>query len=195
MYELGAAIACNKPVVIISCSGSHAFPFDIRHRAVIEYSRDSTSDFEKLKSEITKKLLAILKTQAEVQEIVTASPVKSTEGLKPSEITALAFIMANRDYSDGNVRYRVIRDDMERAGYTDLATGLALTALGRKGLVDSAQDGSGGFNEEIWTVYRLTGAGEDWLLDNQDLLELRRQPKSAQKRANPMLITDDDVPF
>src|SRR4051794_19493981 len=33
MYELGAAIACATPVVIICSSGSQAFPFDIRHRA------------------------------------------------------------------------------------------------------------------------------------------------------------------
>src|SRR5947209_11905521 len=68
MYELGAAIASGKPVVIISSSGSQAFPFDIRHRAIIEYSRDSSSDFDKLKTEITKRLLAIVRTQAEVQE-------------------------------------------------------------------------------------------------------------------------------
>src|SRR6266404_4777595 len=114
MYELGAAIAGGKHVVMISSSGSHEFPFDIRHRTIIEYSRDSSSDFEKLKAEITKRLLAIIKKQAEVQEIVTASPVKSTQGLKPNEITALALVMANRDASDSGVLPSAIRDDMER---------------------------------------------------------------------------------
>jgi len=195
MYELGAAIASNKNVVIISSSGSEEFPFDIRHRAVIKYSRDSSSDFEKLKEEITKRLLAILKKQAEVQEIVT-SPVKSTQGLKPNEITALALVMANRDYNDGGVLPSAIRDDMERAGFTRLATGLAFTSLERQGLLVSDLESGSSFNNDPWPIYKLTGTGEDWLLENQDRLELRVQSR-IQKRIAVELppITDEDVPF
>jgi hypothetical protein len=197
MYELGAAIAGGKNVVIISSSGSQEFPFDIRHRTIIEYSRDSSSDFEKLKAEITKRLLAIIKKQVEVQEIVTASPVKSTQGLKPNEITALALVMANRDSSDGGVLPSAIRDDMVRAGFTHLATGLALTSLERQGLLASDLDHSGNFNDDPWTIYKLTSKGEDWLLENQDRLELRLQPKPPQKRLaiDRPPITDEDVPF
>ena len=196
MYELGAAIASGKHVVIISSSGSQEFPFDIRHRAIIEYSRDSTSDFEKLRAEITKRLLAILKKQEEVQEIVTASPVKSTQGLKPNEITALALVMANRDYSDGGVLPSAIRDDMERAGFTYLATGLALTSLERQGLLASSLEHSSDFNEPSWTIYKLTSKGEDWLLENQDRLELRQQPNPLQRQlAVDRPLTDEDVPF
>jgi hypothetical protein len=198
MYELGAAIATNKPVLIISSSGSQEFPFDIRHRAIIEYSRDSSSDFEKLKVEITKRLIAIVKTRAEVQEIVSASPVKSTHGLKPHEITALALIMANRDYGDGGVMPSAIRDDMGRAGYTYLATGLALTALQKQGFVISEMQHSSNFNEEPWTIYKLTSDGEEWLLENQERLDLRQQPKSSRSSVRnlaPGPITDDDVPF
>jgi hypothetical protein len=148
MYELGAATASNKNVVIISSSGSEEFPFDIRHRAVIKYSRDSSSDFEKLKEEITKRLLAILKRQ-----------------------------VANRDYNDGGVLPSAIRDDMERAGFTRLATGLAFTSLERQGLLVSDLESSSSFNSDPWPIYKLTGTGEDWLLENQDRLELRVKPR------------------
>src|ERR1017187_4179022 len=42
MYELGYAIASGKDVVII-CSNqlADAFPFDIRHRGIIQYAADS----------------------------------------------------------------------------------------------------------------------------------------------------------
>ena len=129
MYELGAAIASEKPVVIISSTGSQVFLFDIRHRAIIEYSRDSSSDFDRLKADITKRLVAIIKTQANVQAIVAASPLKSAQGSKPNEITALALLMANRDGSSDGVVPSTIRDNMEQAGFTNLATGLALTSL------------------------------------------------------------------
>jgi hypothetical protein len=193
MYELGAAIASGKPVVIISSSGSQAFPFDIRHRTIIEYSRDSSSDFEKLKNDITKRLIAILKKQEEVQEIVSASPVKSTHGLKPHEITALALIMANRDYSDGGVMPGAIREDMQRAGFTYLATGLALTALQKQRFVISEMVQSGNYDEP-WTIHKLTEEGEEWLLQNQERLDLRQEPKSVVTRGR-RTITDDDVPF
>src|SRR5260370_8932251 len=71
MYELGAAIAGGKHVVIISSSGSQAFPFDIRHRTIVEYSPDSSSDFQKLKAEKTKRLLTILKHQPTLHENAT----------------------------------------------------------------------------------------------------------------------------
>ena len=46
-YELGYAFAVNRPVIMI-CSSERqgAFPFDIQHRAVINYSPDSPSGFE-----------------------------------------------------------------------------------------------------------------------------------------------------
>jgi hypothetical protein len=198
MYELGAAFASGKPVVIISSSGSKAFPFDIRHRTIVEYSRESSSDFEKLKTEITQRLVAIVETEAEVQDIVSASPVGSTRGLKPNEITALALLMANRDSKDGGVLPSAIGDGMKRAGYTPLATNLALTVLERQGLVISEWvRGDSYNNEEPWTVYRLTNEGENWLLDNQDRLELRLEAKPAPRaiRSSQQRITDDDVPF
>jgi hypothetical protein len=59
--------------------------------------------------------------------------VKSRQSLKTNEITALAFVMANREWSDDGVSTSTIRADIERAGFTLLAAGLALTSLERQG--------------------------------------------------------------
>jgi hypothetical protein len=100
MYELGYAIASNKEVVII-CAAHQAerFPFDIQHRGIITYTLESASDFEQLKTAVTNKIKALLKRRAITQQIAEVSPVKSTHGLQPNEITALALIMANVDSS------------------------------------------------------------------------------------------------
>jgi hypothetical protein len=204
MYEIGAAIGGGKDVLMISSTGAAKFPFDIRHRTVIEYTQDSTSDFEKLKSEITKRLKAIVKKQGEIQEIVSASPVKSTEGLKPQEMAALALVMAGRDDAGDGVAPSAIRDDMDRAGFTRLATGLALASLARQGLLEATYALGGDFDDSSYAVYTLTETGEDWLLNNQDRFELRSEPKPQRQRTpSPRLpqalsasgVGDDDVPF
>lgn len=193
MYELGFALASGKDVVII-CSNqpSAKFPFDIQHRGIIQYAADSISDFEKLKSEITKKIEALVKKQASVQNIVAASPVRTTEGLLPHEMSALAIILANRRGDDGGASLWSVKSDMDRAGFNDAATNLALISLGAKSLIQETPllDQNG----EPDASYALTSAGVRWLLSNQDKLELRkpsrRQPVNVEQR-----ITEDDVPF
>jgi nucleoside 2-deoxyribosyltransferase len=90
MYELGFAIASGKDVILIcSTQRSEKFPFDIQHRGIIQYTPDSASDFDKLKTDISNKAKALLKKQATTREIASASPVKSTEGLANQEILEL----------------------------------------------------------------------------------------------------------
>ena len=196
MYELGFAIASGKDVVII-CSNQLAdkYPFDIQHRGIIQYASDSASDFEKLKGDITNRLKALLKRQESVREIVSSSPVKNTMGLQPHQIAALAFVMANRESEADGVRTYTIRQNMENAGFTALATSLALTHLSRIKFVEAIEEHD--INGEPWFRYKLLTAGEDWLLDNQDRLELRLtgEPLPLQVLPPNQRITDDDVPF
>jgi nucleoside 2-deoxyribosyltransferase len=187
MYELGYAIASGKEVVII-CASTQAdkFPFDIQHRGIITYALDSTSDFEQLKAGITLKIKALLKKQAATQQIASVSPIKSTHGLQPSEVAALAMVMANIDSSADSVSTYIIKQDMEKAGFTRLATQLALTRLSRMNFV--AADEESDMNGNRFYVYRLLDGGEVWLLENQDKLELRVAPPDS-------VINDDDIPF
>lgn len=196
MYELGFAITSSRDVVIItSTQRPERFPFDIQHRGIIEYTPDSVSDFDRLKEDITNKLRALMKTQEHVQEIVSASPVKSTQGLQPHQIAALAFVMANRETQVDGVSTYTIRRNMTDAGYTELATSLALTHLSRIGFAETIEDHD--MNGEPFFRYRLLTGGEDWLLENQDRFELRRseKPPRQQRTTFEQGITDDDVPF
>jgi len=200
MYELGYAIASGKDVVII-CSAQEAgkFPFDIQHRGIIQYAPESRSDFDKLKADITNRLKALLRKQSEVHQIASVSLVKNTQGLQPIEISALAFVMANVDSSEDTVAAYVIKNDMESAGYTKLASQLALTQLSRIKFVQAIQTSDSYHNGE-YIAYRMLEAGEDWLLQNQDKLNLRVAAKTSRSTKTlldigPMDISDDDIPF
>ena len=86
---------------------------------------------------------------------------------------------------------------MERAGYTKAATHLGLIRLTRLGFVEPFEDCEEG-REGTWMAYRLTAKRQDWLLDNQDQLEMRlaRRPAAMTPAPRKQLgISDDDVPF
>src|ERR1035441_6206907 len=185
MYELGYAIASTKDVILISANQTIAFPFDIQHRGIIQYSLDSASDFEQLKKTITNRLKALLKKQVATQKIVSASPVKSTEGLQPNEISALALVMASVDSPESMVSAYIVKQAMERAGYTNLAANLALARLSKMRLVEAGEDTD--YNGQPFVAYKILEEGQNWLFDNQEKLELRIKPQAP--------LDDNDIPF
>jgi nucleoside 2-deoxyribosyltransferase len=198
MYEIGYAIASNKDLVFVCARNGEKFPFDIQHRGIIQYDTDSASDFTVLREAISKKILGILKKQQKTEQIAIA-PVKSTDGLQPHEFTALALIVGNVE-GQGGVGSYLIKQEMERAGYNKAAAQIALISLGRKNFVEAFEDSD--YNgDETWTAYRLLSAGEDWLLENLEKLELRRTASSPKKLTvrTPRIVSDgigdDDVPF
>jgi hypothetical protein len=79
---------------------------------------------------------------------------------------------------------------MEKAGYTRLATQLALTRLTRMQFVEAGEDSD--YNGNPFVSYRMLEAGENWLLENQEKLELKLAPRPPRQSKNPF---DDDVPF
>lgn len=196
MYELGYAIALGKDVVII-CSNqlSDRFPFDIQHRGIIQYASDSASDFDRLKVDISNRIRTLLKKQATTESIAAASPVKTMEGLRPHEVASLAFVMVNADVGGSGAISYLIKNDMERAGYTLVAAQLGLMRLTRLGLIEAFEDSD--VNGNPFTAYRITQSGEDWLLDNQDKLQIRVSddpPRQPELEFNEV-ITDVDMPF
>jgi hypothetical protein len=101
-------------------------------------------------------------------------------------------IMKNRLVPEAGVMPNDIRKDMNRAGYTDIATTLSLAHLTRKKLIepkDIEDDGVDG--PYTYTEYALTASGLDWMLDNQHRFKLRYDedaPKAPE-------ISDEDIPF
>jgi hypothetical protein len=161
---------------------------------VIQYSSDSASDFEKLKNDITNRIKALIKKQAATQDIASASPVKSSHGLQPNEFAALAFVMSNSDDGSSGVTIHSLKSDMAKAGYTVAATQLGIIRLTRLKLVEAYEEGDYE-SDRTWTAYRLTTAGEDWLLANQGRLEMRHSTGPSGGIPIEESITDDDVPF
>ena len=183
-YELGFAVASHQPIVMI-CKKGRTLPFDTHHRSTIFYTQESPRDFEQLKNEITSRLKAVLERRAKVQRVVSGSPIKATRGLEPHEIAALALVIANRDSIEDYASMHQIKNGMRKAGYSDVATGVALTSLTRKTYVKSEnlEDYEGCRFDAYW----LMPQGEEWLLVNQNKLELRVQEDSD--------IDNDDIPF
>jgi predicted transcriptional regulator len=195
-FELGYAIACGKEVVMV-CSEEREskFPFDVHHRNIIRYKTSSPREYEALEKSMIERLKALIEKQGKMEEI-SKSPLKETEGLQPHEIVALASVMQNLLSPEDRVSAHVVRSDMLKAGYTDLAVSLALRSLVNKDLLEykgiSDPDG------EHYFVYKVTRMGTDWLIQNQDKLILKSKVSTFGKMVKPFSsppAPEDDLPF
>lgn len=188
-FELGFAIAVPKNVVMV-CSEERKtkFPFDIQHRSIIIYKTDSISDFDDLKNKIKIRIQALLKKEAEIDIIKKISPIADTEGLSQHELVALVTIMQNNFLPVEGVAPYTIKNDMNNAGFTDIAVSLALKSLSRKGYISMnlQQD----YNGNEYYAYVIEELGVEWLMKNQEKLILQKEiEKPEQNKAN------DDLPF
>jgi hypothetical protein len=175
-FELGFAIASFKDVTLI-CSDQRQskFPFDVQHRSIIKYSTGAPRDFEVLKSNITRRLKALMQKSETLFRAADVSATRKIEGLEQQEVVTLAAIGENIDTIEGSATVRAIRADMERFGFTRMATTIALKTLQDKGFIESTsyQD----YDGDYITAYSLTREGWDWIVDNKDQFVLRREPE------------------
>ncbi len=169
-------MAVPKEVVLV-CSEERKskFPFDVQHRSIITYKTESPQDFLQLKEKITNRIKAVLRKASEIDKATIISPVADTEGLSPHELVALVIIMQNSFISEDGVSAYKIKEDMNNAGFTDIAVSIALKILLQKGMIITSSKTD--FHGNEWTVYNVTPVGDDWLLRNQHLLTLREEPK------------------
>ena len=86
-----------------------------------------------------------------------------------------------------------IREAMRRAGFTDIATTLALRGLKAKELVDYTSDIDINGNE--FFLYHVTEQGMAWLETNQDRLLLRHQDPGEDVQTFDDFPEDADLPF
>ncbi len=191
-YEVGFAMASGRPVVMICAEPRmDPYPFDVRHRQIIPYTLQSSSDFEKLRKDVTARLAAQAKKAEEMQTVAAMSQVTTiTEGLSPHEISVLITIMSRASApTDGLAPYE-IKESMQRSGFTSMASTLALAGLNKKGLIEYYEFTD--YDDNQYTKCRLSQTGIDWMLENEDRFRLTReepQPSSSGP------ITDEDIPF
>lgn len=193
-FELGYAIACEKPLCLVCAATRDRLPFDVQHRQIIRYpSHPLPTDYESLKESITARLLAAISKVESLRRNMdaakTLSIAPSSDGLRPHELLALTIIFQYH-YENG-VNVWTLTKNMEMGGYTKPATALALAGLKRKGLVEARESFDGnGIRDDNWFV---TERGEEWLLDNQHRLNLGLPPE--QDGATRPDIKDEDIPF
>lgn len=161
------------------------FPFDVQHRTIIKYSTNTPSDFEKLRTNITRKINAYLQ---KARTLSTVSKITSLttklEGLDSHEVMMLATITANLEQLDEGVSVLQIKRDMEINGYTNVATSIALKSLSEKKYLEAATFYD--FNGE-YPGYKLTQIAWNWIMSIQDKFVLRQLAKSDD--------SDDEIPF
>lgn len=188
-YELGFAFACDKDVIMV-CSEERQgkFPFDIQHRHIITYKTSSTSDFNNLEDTITRKIKAFQQKTKTVKQL-SETPVIETEGLKSHEIALLILIMENQLSTEDSISVYVLKNEMNKSGYTDIATSVGLRSLTKQGMVETFRTTDNYNNHEEYIACRLIEKGENWILSNQDQLQFR-QTNTVTK---PDAV--DDLPF
>jgi len=173
-FELGFAIASFKEVVLI-CSDQRTtkFPFDVQHRSIIRYSTGAPRDFEVLQNSITRRINALMQKSETLFSATDISATRKIEGLEQQEVVTLAAIGENIDTTGGLARVGDIRRDMERYGFTRMATTIALKTLQDKGFIK--YEGYSDSDGDYITAYSLTRDGWEWIVDNKDQFVLRRE--------------------
>lgn len=183
-FELGYAIAAGKEVVMV-CSSERTtkFPFDVQHRSIIRYSNESVRDFEALRKQIATKIKAILHREESLPKVSELAKLNKIEGLDQHEIVCLAALAENLDHPDDHASAFQIKRDMDRSGFTKIATTVAVKSLIQKELI--SYDRYSDFDGDSYIGYTLTEKGWAWVLENQSRFMLR-QPEQR---------TEDDIPF
>lgn len=187
-YELGFAFAAGRPVVMV-CSDERTgkrFPFDIQHRTIITYKAQSSSDFVKLKSEITNRIMALL-TRTEALRVIEASElVAPVQGLSQPELAVIATIAGGVFIPGGGISAYEAKREVERAGFTPIGFSVGVQRLRSKRFVE-LRDGEDHHGNPIQEI-AITNSGWDWIERNEDKFMLRRPaPKPPPD--------SDDVPF
>ncbi|TKJ34655.1 MAG: hypothetical protein CEE38_17445 [Planctomycetes bacterium B3_Pla] len=187
-FELGYALAISKDVCLVcSSERKEKYPFDVQHRFIIPYSVESSSDFEELSRRITEKLIALLKAEKNLFELPPLETgVKASGEMQPHEQAVIISIMKDFYDSDSKSGY-LLKQDLAKAGFNELAASLAIASLLKKEMLLVADETDYQGNE--YRAFKLTEKAIRWINENQSRFEL----KIAYKLKEP--TSDDDIPF
>lgn len=174
-YELGYAFSCKKQVVMVCCEEERngKFPFDIQHRSIISYKVGSKSDFTDLENKIKAKMNSFLE-KAHTVEAINVTPIKALDGLKGHEIAIMLILMERNLGQVGTMSTYSLRDYMDKAGFTAIATGVGIATLSKAGLIEKDIEVDEYSNGEAYPICKLTEKGEEWVLDNQQLITFEK---------------------
>lgn len=187
-FELGYAIAAQKEVVLV-CSDERTskFPFDVQHRSIIKYITESSSDYDQLRTKIESRIKAMLQRREKMGEVAQIQSAANVEGLDQHEIAVLVSVAEQVEDPSGTVSSWLIREAMEKAGFTQIATTLGLKALLDKEMLKGVEEEN--YDNTRYMAYRVTNYGMNWLLQNRESLVLTRHTPP------PGIPPNDDIAF
>ena len=189
-YELGYAFASGKDVILV-CSKERTgeFPFDIKHRKIIEYVSESASDFSKLKNEITNTAKALLKHPISPMKIAEKRQEYSFSDLSKEE-KLLTYILVGETGIPGNVSHPFsLQNIAGNSGMGSFDFGIAFRNLiGKKmiELIDSYDES----DDHHFRGVQLTVNGWDWVKENDSNFPLNRKSLRLSD-----FFDADDIPF
>ncbi|MBU0717951.1 MAG: hypothetical protein KJ749_06860 [Planctomycetes bacterium] len=157
----------------------------MQHRSVIKYSADSPRDFEELRIQIETRMRAKLERREKLGQVTRIQSVAKVEGLDQHHIATLVSVAEGIGEPSERVSAYQIRQAMEGAGFTKIATTLGLKALLDNGMLEYFEDDDD--RGETFIAYSVTDRGMTWLLENQGKIALKQEPRVAP--------IDDDIPF
>ena len=158
----------------------------MRHRSVIFYKVDSSSDFVKLGEKITSRLTAIRESLAQADKlamIVSEDRASKDGSLSERDLTCLNQIASYQYGPQDNSSFHVVLRVMTKAGYTQAATQLALRSLLRQELIRSwdAFDQEDG---EAYVAYAMEDQGWELLESKLGEADMKLQPTSKKEVPN-----------
>ncbi len=195
-FELGYAIAREKPLCMVCSDTRTKFPFDVQHRKIITYpAQPLPKDYDVLRQAITGRLIAVVEKEESnrqnAETVSTMSVVPETSGLAPHELLALTLIFQDH-FTSGTPPWD-LADSMKKGGYIKAASNLAAAGLIKKKLVEMRLVELQDYSEDR---FFLTELGVDWLMSNQQKLNLKLPSSyAAAPDFADQGITDDDIPF
>jgi hypothetical protein len=197
-FELGYALASDKEMCLV-CSEERTekYPFDVQHRTITKYRVESKSDFDSLQSKITERLKAIMDKSSTLAIIEAQSPIKEPDGLLQHEMIVLASIVENRQGVGDSVGHGILREELERMGYNNLALNIGLEGFLERGMIarDEVEEYPNNFNEAYkLTVYYVRPEGMKWILRNYERLNLKVGTRQ-EKQAKIINDLDDNITF
>jgi predicted house-cleaning noncanonical NTP pyrophosphatase (MazG superfamily) len=185
-FELGYALASNRPVVMVCAENRQGrmFPFDIQHRPIILYKPESSSDFEVLKEAITGRIKAIVKKDEFLQKMSENEPVTPVAGLSPPEIMLVA-LLAGGFTHNSTISAWHLKEDAERAGITGVGMNLAVRRLLTKQFIEEVTEYEPYNNNEEYTAYKLLDRAWEWIEANEDRIVMLRASKEKSGDSTP----------
>jgi hypothetical protein len=195
-FELGFAISRQKPLCLVCSDKRVHFPFDVQHRNIITYPVNSLpEDFAELQKKITERLTAVVskdETHRQNAEMVSKlSVVAETKGLAPHELLALTLVFEEQ-YTSG-INFWTLAENMRKAGYLKVASSLAVSQLQSKEMIEVRRVAFENYDDN---QFFATSTGEEWLLSNQNELNLKiHRTPNVDDLVQSTDITDDDIPF